>query len=252
MTTIGYVRVSTEKQEKEGLSLEDQRKAIGAYCQLYGLGEPVIYEETKSGKNMHERLQLLHMLRQVDAGEVEHVVVKHSSRLTRKLTDALSILDRLSQHGCTFHSVDQKWDTSSATGRLIRDIMLSFDEFERGRIGERTRDALRSTKQMTGDSTQLHVARAARGQLEVGRAPYGYRYSEKQLVHDEEEMRDVVTLRDWRRKGWTFSRMKTWAQNDLEMGRRGTKNWSFSLLYRICNSPIYGDPVVSPRVRKRA
>ena len=76
-------------------------------------------------------------------------------------------------------SVTERFDTSSASGRLLRNIMLTFAQFEREMTAERTRDKM--------------IQRAERG-LWNGRAPFGYKLIEKKLVPDTRRAKIVKEI----------------------------------------------------------
>src|SRR5262249_38892748 len=94
-----------------------------------------------TGANM-ERPALKRLLTDVQAGKVNCVVVYKVDRVSRSLLDFARIMEVLDKHGATFVSVTQQFNTTSSMGRLTLNILLSFAQFEREMISERTRDKM--------------------------------------------------------------------------------------------------------------
>jgi len=98
-----------------------------------------------TGGNM-ERPALKRLLAEIDAGRVDAIVVYKVDRLSRSLLDFSQIRGRLDAKGCSFVSVTQQFDTTHAMGRLSLNILLSFAQFEREIISERTRDEMAAAR----------------------------------------------------------------------------------------------------------
>src|SRR5678816_569012 len=81
-------------------------------------------------------------LADVAAGKVDVIVVYKVDRLTRSLADFARIVEALDKHGATFVSVTQQFNTTTSMGRLTLNVLLSFAQFERETIAERTRDKM--------------------------------------------------------------------------------------------------------------
>lgn len=142
-TALGYVRVSTEEQVREGISLDAQEAKIKAYAEAKDLHLiEVIRDEGLSGKDLH-RPGLERLIDACNAGAVHAVVVTKLDRLTRRTRDLLYLVeDVLQTHEVALHSLAETVDTSSASGRFFLRIMGALAEMERELIGERTASAL--------------------------------------------------------------------------------------------------------------
>ncbi len=142
MRTIGYVRVSTDKQAERGISLDAQAEKIRAMALVQGaeLSE-IIVESGESAKSLN-RPGMAKLLALVDAGKVKAVIVAKLDRLTRSVKDLCELLERFDRRGVALVSVAESLDTGSAAGRLVLNIMAAVSQWEREAIGERTRDAL--------------------------------------------------------------------------------------------------------------
>lgn len=136
VTAVGYVRVSTEEQAKEGYSLPAQEKAIASYCAAVGWDLTTIYrDEGVSGKSRKGREGLASLL----SHPVDRVVVWRLDRLTRSLADLLAICGELELTGAGLVSVTESIDTATPSGRMLRNMLGTIGEFERESIAERVR-----------------------------------------------------------------------------------------------------------------
>jgi site-specific DNA recombinase len=185
MKAIGYIRVSTEDQAREGVSLENQGSKIVAYADLHGLElVEVIRDDGLSGKSLErpgfERLQGI-----LDAGEAHAVIAYKLDRLSRKTVDILTILDTWDKRGIAFHCIQDRIDTTSAAGRFLVTILSGLAQMERDLISERTKDALAHKK---------------RNREWCGRIPFGYRIDGTRLVESPVEMEMIQKIKRAYRK----------------------------------------------------
>jgi DNA invertase Pin-like site-specific DNA recombinase len=152
MNTVGYVRVSTDKQADRGISLEAQAEKIRAMATLQDrqLVE-ILVDGGESAKSL-KRPGMAKLLAMIDAGQVQTVIIAKLDRLTRSVRDLCELLERFERRGVALVSVAESLDTGSAAGRLVLNIMAAVSQWEREAIGERTRDALRH-KRTNGERT---------------------------------------------------------------------------------------------------
>lgn len=147
--------IYTRKSTEEGLnmefnSLDAQREAAEAFINSQRhegwLVLPEQYDDGGfSGGNM-ERPALQRLLADVEAKKVDAIVVYKVDRLSRSLLDFSRIMETLDRHGCSFVSVTQQFNTTHSMGRLTLNILLSFAQFEREIISERTRDKMSAAR----------------------------------------------------------------------------------------------------------
>ena len=191
MKAIGYIRVSTDEQARERVSLENQREKIVAYCSLNDLTlVDTITDEGISAKNLNrEGMQALISL--VKHGTVGAVIVYKLDRLSRSVKDTIGLVELFEKHKVAFHSIVDHIDTKTATGRFFLHIMSSLAQMERELIGERTRDAL-SHKIVKGER--------------VGHIPYGYVLGEdrKTLRENPTEQESIALIRTLHEKGFAY------------------------------------------------
>src|ERR1700720_2743354 len=191
MKTLGYVRVSTDKQAERGISLEAQAEKIRAVAlvQSAELSE-IIVESGESAKSLN-RPGMARLLAMVEGGQVKAVIVAKLDRLTRSVKDLCELLERFERRGVALISVAESLDTSSAAGRLVLNIMTAVSQWEREAIGERTRDALQHKRRQSE---------------RVGNIAFGYRLSAdlRHLEPDPTERAALEAIRDLRRQGHTL------------------------------------------------
>src|SRR6266704_3066659 len=146
-----YARKSTE----EGLaqpfnSLDAQRESAEAYIlSQRHMGWTVLerrYEDGGyTGANL-ERPALRALLGDIEAGQIDCVVVYKVDRLSRSLLDFARLIGIFEERGVSLVSVTQQMNTTDSLGRLTLNILLSFAQFERELIAERTRDKMRAAR----------------------------------------------------------------------------------------------------------
>jgi site-specific DNA recombinase len=146
-----YTRKSTEEGlEQEFNSLDAQREAAEAYIQSQRhLGWTVLpqhYDDGGFTGGNIERPALKRLLEDIDAQRVDCVMVYKVDRLSRSLLDFARLMDRFDQRSVSFVSVTQQFNTTTSLGRLTLNILLSFAQFERQIIGERTRDKMSAAR----------------------------------------------------------------------------------------------------------
>lgn len=222
-----YLRVSTQEQAQEGVSLGAQEERIRAYCSMRGL-EPVAVvreEGVSGGKPLSGRPGGVELLSMLAHGEAEHVVVLKLDRLFRDAEDALRQTRAWDKAGVSLHLVDmggQAIDTRSATGRMVLTMMAAFAELERGVIRERTSTALRYKK--------------ARREV-YGPTPYGYDRRGSSLVEAAVEQ---AVLRDVRAMRTAGRSLRSIAQELAERGvatKRGGR-WQAATVARLLSNDI--------------
>lgn len=146
-----YTRKSTDEGlDQEFNSLDAQFEACAAYIASQkheGWKQlPHRYDDGGISGGTLERPGLQQLLKDIDAGRVDMVVVYKIDRLTRSLADFAKLVERMEAADCSFVSVTQSFNTSSSMGRLTLNMLLSFAQFEREVTAERTRDKIAASK----------------------------------------------------------------------------------------------------------
>ncbi|WAM28325.1 recombinase family protein [Myxococcus sp. NMCA1] len=232
-----YTRKSTAAGlEMEFNSLDAQRESCVAYVQR----QPgwVLLDESYddggfTGANM-ERPAFQRLLQDVDAKRVDVVVVYKVDRLSRSLLDFAKVMERFNAAGASFVSVTQNFSTADAMGRLTLNMLMSFAEFEREMISERTRDKVAAARR--------------KGKWTGGRAPLGYEVKDKRLVVNEYEavvVREAFELYLQHQQASAVARLlnekgrKTKRYEAQSGATRAARKWTTQDVLRLLRSPLY-------------
>ena len=164
-----YTRVSSRNQaEADYSSLETQRERLEAYCKSqdnYSVFR--VYEDGGYSADSLDRPALKEMLRDLREGKLNCVLAYKIDRLTRSVRDFHQLMEVFDRHSVKFVSVTQSLDTQNPMGRLLRNVLLDFAQFEREMTADRTRD-------------KMHQ-RAQKGLWNGGNVPYGYKAENKEV-----------------------------------------------------------------------
>ncbi|MFA5146792.1 MAG: recombinase family protein [Candidatus Omnitrophota bacterium] len=184
-----YTRVSTnDGMEQEFTSLDAQREAAESYI-LSQKSEGLItladhYDDAGFSGATTERPSLQKLIIDIKSGKIGCVVVYKVDRLSRSLLDFSKLLEFFDQNNVAFVSVTQHFNTNTSMGRLTLNILLSFAQFEREIISERTRDKMGAARK--------------KGQWMGGRPALGYNLDKEnhKIVINEAEARIIREMFD--------------------------------------------------------
>ena len=186
----GYIRVSTQGQVDDGISIEMQETKLRQWAALNDVDLVGMHtDEGLSGKNT-ARPGLQRALAEVKAHKGA-LVVYSLSRLSRSTRDTLAISEQLDKAGADLVVLTEKIDTSTASGRMVFRMLAAMNEFEREQVVERTKHAMQHMK--------------AQGRR-VGSIPHGYRLAAdgEHLAPDTREQDVLRQVRELRAQGWTL------------------------------------------------
>lgn len=190
MRAIGYVRVSTEDQAQEGVSLDNQKAKIRAYATLKDLELVEIIEDVGiSAKNLN-RPGAQRVIALARTKKVQAIIICKLDRMFRSTVDALETARQFDNWGVGLHSISETLDTQSAMGRFFFTLTAALAEMERGIIGERTKTALAYKK--------------SQGRV-YGKVAYGFRREGDHLLPNDEEQEAVNLILNLREQGGTYS-----------------------------------------------
>ena len=202
-TAIGYIRVSTEGQVQDGVSLDAQRAKIEAWCALNDYTLAAVHVDAGiSGKSADNRPGLQAALNDCRKGSA--LVVYSLSRLARSTKDTISISERLAKAGADLVSLSERIDTTTAAGKMVFRMLAVLAEFERDQISERTTTAMQFKK--------------TKGER-VGAIPYGSRLADDgvNLLPDPVEQAVIAQARELRAAGLSLRAIAA------ELDRQGVK-----------------------------
>jgi site-specific DNA recombinase len=146
-----YTRKSTEDGlDQDFNSLDAQREAAEAYIHSQAHAGwsalPARYDDGGySGSNL-DRPALQRLVADIEAGQIDCVLTHRVDRLSRSLLDFARLMETFEQHEVAFVSVTQHFNSGTSMGRLVLNVLLSFAQFERELIAERTRDKMAAAR----------------------------------------------------------------------------------------------------------
>lgn len=165
-TMIGYLRVSTEEQASSGLGLEAQRETIQRYADAHGWGV-VWYEDAGLSAKSLDRPQLQAALARLHVPpkrrDVDGIVVAKLDRLSRSVVDFAGVLELARARKWAMVAIDLGVDTSTPTGELVANVMMSVAQWERRVIGERTSAAMQAAKRQGRHMGRVSLLPASTG-----------------------------------------------------------------------------------------
>jgi DNA invertase Pin-like site-specific DNA recombinase len=143
---IGYLRVSTTRQAKEGHGLDAQKNAITQraereHWEMRWIDDPAVSGTKSSRPGLNKALMLL------DAGEYAGIVASRLDRLARSTLHFAELVKRAEKGGWNIVVLNADIDLKSSTGRLLVNLLASIAEFEHDLIVERTKEGLAAAKE---------------------------------------------------------------------------------------------------------
>lgn len=234
-----YTRKSTNRRlEHEANSLVMQREISSAYVksQRYkGFVElPNRYDDGGHSGSGMDRPALSQLMQDIEAGEIDVVVVYKIDRLTRSLADFVRMIEIFDRRDIALVSISQAFDTSDSMGRMILNILLTFSQFERELIAERVRDSIRTRKR--------------HGKMHGGLPPFGYIVTPDGLKIDKPEAKIVRFVFDEFLRTRRYTKVMTAVREQKlcssvkysPRGKpRGGKPISPGTVYSIVRNPMY-------------
>jgi DNA invertase Pin-like site-specific DNA recombinase len=214
---IGYVRVSTEQQATEGVSLEAQIEKIKAYAVCYGYDLIDIQIDAGASASTLERAGLQVALAALRAGNASTLIVAKLDRLTRSVRDLDALLSNYFANTHGLVSVAEQVDTSTATGRMILNVLMSVSQWEREVISERTKAAMAHKK--------------SKGEYIGGHVPFGYSVEDGKLIEDPAEQAIIAMITEARAAGKSYRAIAE-KFNEANVPRRDGTSWHVKAVQR--------------------
>ncbi len=229
---VGYVRVSTDMQAADGLSLDAQTAAIEQYCSLHGLQLQSICKDVISGAKS-ERPGLQEALGRLQRG-VDVLVVLKFDRLSRSIKHFCELYETYFESGeKELVAIRESIRLDSSLGRALVSILLVFAQMEREATAERTREALSHIRQLG---------------YHHGKAPYGFKAVPspdqprfKVLVEDPDEQKVLGRIKGWLDDGFKVPDIAVRLDSE-EIKPPQTTRWRTSFLYLLIERHGWHDP----------
>ena len=173
--TACYIRVSSDKQAKEGESVPAQREALDLYIkehkELKKVGEYL--DDGVSGTKFEERDELQRLLDDVKSGHIDLIIFVKLDRWFRSVRHYLNTQSILDAHGVSWAAIWEHFETQTPQGRLMINQMLSFAQFEAENTSVRIKYVMDYKRR--------------RGEVLSGNVPFGYKIEGKHIVPDEKK-----------------------------------------------------------------
>jgi len=224
---IGYIRVSTEQQANEGVSLEAQKAKIAAWCVTNGYELVNVFVDAGiSGKSMDKRPGLQDAMKSLKKGMA---LVSYSlSRLARSTKDALSIGETVAKRKADMVSLSEQIDTTTAAGKMMFQMLAVLAEFERNLVAERTTNALQHKKATNQKYTNI--------------TPYGFEAIEGRLVQVQQEAEIVAEIQASRTGGNTLQFIAD-SLNTRGIPTKTGKQWAPATIHLLLKRSSLVNPV---------
>jgi DNA invertase Pin-like site-specific DNA recombinase len=149
MKPVAYYRVSTGEQGDSGFGLDAQRQMVENWFTSKPEGYkdlPESYVEVASGKDLFKRGELGTVLKRLEAGHFDALIVAKLDRLSRSLLDLVTILELSRKQGWALIALDIGLDTSTPTGEAMFGMLAVWAQLERRMISQRTKDGLAAAR----------------------------------------------------------------------------------------------------------
>lgn len=161
-----YVRVSSQDQKKEGLSIEVQTKKLQDYCEVKDYWVFKIYTDAGISAGSVNRPAFKDMMADAKNEKFDAILVYKLDRFSRNMVDMIYTLNELNNYGVDFISLTESFDTTTAVGRAFMKIISIFSELEREQTSERVEMVFSDKREMGLPSIP---------------PPFGYKYNKKKM-----------------------------------------------------------------------
>lgn len=185
---LGYCRVSTTGQLEEGDSLDSQEEKIRDFCKQRGYECVNVFRECISGSIHYTNRPLLkHIIRELENGEIDGMVIYKLDRLSRSIKDTIEILNKFASNNWLFNEIRNGLSTDSSIARFQVHLFSALAELERSQIIERVNEVVAYKR------SKNHL---------LGQCPFGknivLKEGVKVLVDNEEELRCIDRMKELR------------------------------------------------------
>ncbi|HCA5286881.1 recombinase family protein [Acinetobacter nosocomialis] len=213
---IGYVRVSTDKQAEEGISIDAQIAKIKAWASLNDYELVHLYsDEGISGASLNKREGMLQALASVKKGMA--FICYSLSRISRDTIDTIQISRQIEKAGADLVSLSEKIDTTGASGKMIFNMLAVLNQFERDQTAERTKFAMQFKKSRNQAYSPI---------------PYGYERHGDELVINISEALTIIRIKELFEAGKGYGEIAT-ILNKEGIPTKQNKRWYRNTVYYV-------------------
>ena len=218
----GYIRVSTAEQSLKGLSIETQIAEIKAYAESHNMKLVGTYVDRgiTARKSLDKRLEFMKMMKDVQSGEINHIIVLRLDRFFRNVYDYHRMMNEyLNPNNCDWSAVKEQYTTTTTNGRLMINLRLAIAEQECDTDSDRIKDVIEH--------------RARQGYVVTGSVQPGLKIVDKRIVRDEETNHIIQDL---------FNQVELLSSVRKSMfhinAKYGTK-FTYGMVRRMLSNPYY-------------
>lgn len=192
MRVVIYTRVSTQDQAREGISLAAQEERLRAYVKAKGWTLVAVeMDDGYSAKDL-KRPAMERVLSMVEGEEGDAVLIFELDSLTRSVSDLNQMVALFDRRGVALVSLAESLDATTATGRLMMNLLASVSQWERELTGERTQEAMAYLRKQRKVSCS---------------AVFGFNRCGDRLEEDAEELRTLERMCELRSRGLSYERI---------------------------------------------
>lgn len=210
MRALGYARVSTDSQSESGAGLAAQRSAIHAEVSRRGWDLVEVLEDAGYSGRDFKRPAVMTAMAMLERGEADALVVAKLDRLSRSMLDFATVMATARKQAWGLISLDCAVDTTTPAGEAMMSVLVTFAQFERRLIGQRTSEALREMR--------------SQGRA-YGSVAYGWNREGDRLIPDDAEQRVLVRIKRSRGRGLSYDRIAQSLNRSQVPAKRGG-SWS--------------------------
>lgn len=220
-----YVRVSTSEQAEEGFSIASQLSRLRSFCEAREWEVAQEYIDGGHSGRTTKRPAYRQMMDEKDSWDT--ILVVKIDRIHRNSRNFLDMIDNLKEWEKDFASMTESFETSTAMGRFVANMIQSIAQLESEQIGERVTSGM--------------VQKAREGLRPGSRAPYGYTHTDGYLIPNK-DMAIVTKMFELRKSGRNYGQIAAYLNHRGVPAPRGGK-WSRHTVSSVLKNPVYGGEV---------
>ena len=217
-----YMRVSTDDQAKEGISLPEQKERLEAFCKFKNYEIIDYYQDAGiSAKTGNHRPEFERLKKDIKSKKINTIVALKLDRITRSIYDWENLITFLDENDAYLDCANDEINTTTANGKMISRLLMSVSQNEIERTSERTKVG------MAGAIKSGHIPH---------KAPLGYKHRDKKLVIDYSTKDVVVRIFDLYYNGYSYQKISNLFNEEKVLEK---DNWRDSTIVGIIENEIY-------------
>jgi site-specific DNA recombinase len=218
-----YTRVSTEEQAKEGFSLDAQLDKLRSYCKARDWIVAGEYVDDGYSGRITKRPAYMKMLEEMDKWDA--LLVIKMDRIHRNQKNFMFMMEHLNKNKKEFVSMSESFDTSTAIGRFVMNIIQGIAQLESEQIGERVYIGMEQKAKINGGVLGFNI-------------PYGYDYTDGKLNVNPTEALVIKNIYSWYLDHKSMGEIVTML-NDAKVPTKNQGLWAKKMVSTILKNPVY-------------